>query len=109
MTDKQRGINELQHATIEDLRGQIIGDPNCHKHGCYGKGFIGLEIDPSGVPLIKLCVCARLQKNDFIFLKELMDTIRAEQRAQFQAILRHTFFGGLKVFWNKLFGGKEKE
>lgn len=89
---------------------QIECDPFCRT--CDGKGYIGIvrppkkKKDEEEMPLLQLCHCAAMKETTQVkilsLIIELQSKIEQHERRlleENQVMFRHTFFGGIKMWW----------
>ena len=116
-TRKQEELHKkpiIPPKSINDILAQVIGDPLCHKSGCHGKGFIGIVPTKDG-PMMIPCSCGRFVRNDYVRIVEeirdstlllagLIDRHFQALQLDLASVKRHTFYGGMKHRWVKIFG-----
>ena len=110
--------------SMEEIMRQVVGDPNCKRAGCHGKGYVGITWR-DGDPVLITCSCARWGETDYVRAMRRLDgfvealgainsdlkVLHHQQRAHIALVVqilhrieRRSFIGSFKALWDKLTG-----
>lgn len=94
---------------LDEMKSRVKGNPRCSVRDCHGRGYIGYSIstDKQDGRIrvdLQLCICGKETMTEYERLRLMIEQLKEMQAASMgiqREIYRHTFYGGLKVGWER--------